>query len=487
MTNTWDETSPIVAGVRVGDILAGKFRIEKILGSGGMGVVVAAHHIHLDEKVAIKFLLPEALNSPEAIARFAREARAAVKIKSDHVARIIDVGTLDTGAPYIVMEYLEGGDLSAWIQQRGPLPIEQAVEFILQACEALADAHGLGIIHRDLKPANLFCIRRSDGLLSVKVLDFGISKVTSLSASGPNMGMTRTSSVMGSPMYMSPEQLLSSRDVDVRTDIWALGVILYELLAGTAPFNGDTLAELCVKISSQSPPALRDHRPDAPLGLQEVILKCLEKDRNNRYLNVAQLASAIFPFGPKRARDSVERISRIIQAAGLSESALALPPSSESPGQVPGTQAAWGQTKSRTLWGKAGSPLGLAVIGIGIAVAAALFWMSRGRLTPSAAQSQPSQAAAAQPESMPSAPAQLPVIASGAAAQAVTPDAGLSPSAEAARTRLVIGLGSATGQPGALPKPSSRIKGQAQPGPISNRPKIGSASSRAGDPFAQPH
>ena len=155
-------------GVREGDILSGKYRVERVLGRGGMGVVVAAHHIQLDERVALKFLLPEALGNAEAVARFAREARNAVKIKSEHVARVIDVGTLPNGAPYMVMEYLDGGDLAAWVKQRGALPVEQAIEFVLQACVAVAEAHALGIVHRDLKPANLFCIRRADGQLSSK-------------------------------------------------------------------------------------------------------------------------------------------------------------------------------------------------------------------------------------------------------------------------------------------------------------------------------
>lgn len=366
-----------MTGVQEGEVLAGKYRIEKILGSGGMGVVVAAYHIHLEDKVAIKFLLPDALAKEEVVSRFAREARAAVKIKSEHVARVLDVGTLETGAPYMVMEYLDGTDLSAWVQQRGALPIEQAVEFILHACEAIADAHSLGIIHRDLKPANLFCVRRSDGLLSIKVLDFGISKLTSLADSGADMSMTKTTSVLGSPLYMSPEQMLSSRDVDVRTDIWALGVILYELLVGKVPFSGDTLAELCVKIATVPAPPLRDRLPDAPLGLQEVIQKCMEKDRTKRYASIGELAVALAPFAPKRARASVERISRIMQAAGLSASALDLPPSSEARRPVPSeTQAAWGQTKAPARW-SAGKSAGVT---LGLAAAAGLAgwaWTSR--------------------------------------------------------------------------------------------------------------
>jgi serine/threonine-protein kinase len=234
--------------VQEGEVLAGKYRVERVLGVGGMGVVVAALHIGLDERVAIKFLLPEALGNPEAVARFAREARAAVKIKSLHVARVSDVGVLETGAPYMVMEFLQGQDLSQRVRDHGPLSIQEAVDFILQACEAIAEAHALGMVHRDLKPANLFLTRMADGSPCVKVLDFGISKVTSPSSSGQDFGMTKTQAVMGSPLYMSPEQMASSRDVDGRTDIWALGTILYELLTGRVPFLGDTMPQLCAMI-----------------------------------------------------------------------------------------------------------------------------------------------------------------------------------------------------------------------------------------------
>src|SRR5688572_14671551 len=178
---------------REGDILAGKFRIERVLGVGGMGMVVSAMHLQLEERVAIKFLLPEALANPEAVTRFGREARAAVKIKSEHVARVTDVGALpETGAPYMVMELLRGKDLGAALREHGALPVALAVEYVLQACEALAEAHAIGIVHRDLKPANLFLTARADGSPCVKVLDFGISKIAAQSGSGSDMGMTRT-------------------------------------------------------------------------------------------------------------------------------------------------------------------------------------------------------------------------------------------------------------------------------------------------------
>jgi serine/threonine-protein kinase len=278
--------------------------------------VVAAHHIHLDHRVAIKFLLPQALASKEAVARFAREARAAVKIKGEHVARVTDVGTLENGSPYMVMEYLEGSDLSQWVERSGPLRFEQAAEFVLQACEAIAEAHALGIVHRDLKPANLFVVRRPDGSLSVKVLDFGISK--SPLAAGSS-GMTHTFAIMGSPLYMSPEQIQSSKDVDSRTDIWALGAVLYELVTGHSPFVAETLTELAYQIISQQPPPLRDKRADASLELERVILKCLEKDRAQRFQSVAELATALVQLAPARAKVSVERIFGILHAAGMAE------------------------------------------------------------------------------------------------------------------------------------------------------------------------
>jgi serine/threonine protein kinase len=310
------------AGVREGDVIAGKYRVEKVLGAGGMGVVVAAHHLQLDEKVAIKFLLPETLADPEMVARFAREARAAVKIKSDHVARIIDVGTLDNGAPYTVMEFLDGTDLAARIRNHGPLPIELAVDFVLQASEAVAEAHALGIVHRDLKPANLFVIRRPDGL-AIKVLDFGISKLTG-SAAASNAAMTRTVGPMGSPLYMSPEQMHSASSVDSRTDIWALGVVLYEALAGVPPFRGSTLPEVCAKILSTAPVPLVRLRPDVPPALDAVVHKCLEKDREVRFRDIAEMAAPLASFGSESARLSLRRICGVLQGGRRPEASTGL-------------------------------------------------------------------------------------------------------------------------------------------------------------------
>jgi serine/threonine-protein kinase len=252
----------------------------------------------------------------------------------------------------MVMEYLDGGDLAAWIKQRGALPIEQAVDFVLQACEAIAEAHALGIVHRDLKPANLFCIRRADGRLSIKVLDFGISKMSQFGGPGPS-AMTHASALMGSPFYMSPEQMRSAREVNAQTDIWAIGIILFELLTGKLPFLAESLPELVLRITTDPPAALRGFRPDVPASLETVIRCCLEKDQQQRYPNVAEMALALLPFASRRGKASVERISEIIQAAGLSASALALPPSPQNAGAIvsPGTSP----PLSRTARGASGA------------------------------------------------------------------------------------------------------------------------------------
>jgi len=285
----------MASSVQEGDLLAGKYVVERVLAEGGMGVVVAATRVRTGggaprEQVAIKLLLPDEAGGAGAVQRFLREGRAASKIKSEHVVRVIDVDVLDSGAPYIVMELLEGSDLSKLLDARGPLPVAEAIGHLLQICEALAEAHGIGIVHRDLKPANLFLTRDTDGGPCIKVLDFGISKVTG--AVDADM-TTTTKSIVGSPFYMSPEQLLSPKDVDPRADIWALGVVLHELLSGQVPFCGESMPEICSLVLHAPPPSIARLRSDVPEALRRVISKCLEKDRANRFQNVGELASAL--------------------------------------------------------------------------------------------------------------------------------------------------------------------------------------------------
>jgi serine/threonine-protein kinase len=423
--------------VNPGQILAGKYRVERVLGVGGMGVVVAALHLQLDERVAIKFLLPEALENAEAVARFAREARAAVKIKSLHVARVIDVGTLETGAPYMVMEFLHGQDLSQRLRDNGALPVSDAVDYVLQACEALAEAHALGIVHRDLKPANLFLTRLADGSDCVKVLDFGISKITQPSSSGQDFGMTKTQAIMGSPLYMSPEQMASSRDVDGRSDIWAVGTILYELLARRVPFMGETMPQLCAMILQHPPPPPRTFRPDIPEGLEQVILRCLEKDRNLRFGNVAELAHALVPYGSQFAARSADKVSRVLSAAGISSRELSLSPAT-APVEA-STSAAWGQTQTRrsrpALW-----------LGIGLAAAAAVgipaFLLLGGKgAAPGSVASEVASTTTAPPAPPPSeapAPPAAPSVTVASEIATPAPSASASPSATVASSKKPV-------------------------------------------------
>jgi serine/threonine-protein kinase len=296
----------------VDDVLADKYRIERELGRGGMGVVLSATHLQLEERVAIKFLLPELAHDPAIVARFLREGRAAIKIRSEHVVRVRDVATLPGGTPYLVMEHLQGKNFEELLEDKGRLPPDLAVDHILQATEALAEAHALGMVHRDLKPANLFLAHRADGSPSVKVLDFGITKVTD-APDIVNLDSTKASIVMGSPRYMSPEQMRSLRTIDARADIWALGVILHELITGIPPFDGATMPDLLAAILQDPPPTLRQHRPDAPHGLEAIVARCLEKDPAARYDDVAELAEALAPFGSTSARVSAERVSRVIR------------------------------------------------------------------------------------------------------------------------------------------------------------------------------
>ncbi|MGZ3452043.1 MAG: serine/threonine protein kinase [Polyangiales bacterium] len=316
--------------VRPGDVVGGKYRVERVLGAGGMGCVVVARHVRFDDRVALKVLHEEIAERPDVVERFLREGRAARQIRSEHVVQVTDVDLLDNGAPYLVMEYLDGSDLAAILHKRGQLPVETVLEWVLQACEALAEAHTRGIVHRDLKPANLFLTKRSDGSACVKVLDFGISKIADPYNEAPNL--TQTANMVGTPIYMSPEQLRVAKDVDARADIWSLGVILFELLAGKPPFKADTLASLALMIALDEPASLREVRPDVPEELALVIGKCLAKERDQRYSNVGELAMALAPFAPARARISIERIGRV---TGLVSRSTMPPPSEQANLPVP--------------------------------------------------------------------------------------------------------------------------------------------------------
>jgi serine/threonine-protein kinase len=294
-----------------GTILAGKYEVVGVLGKGGMGVVLEARHLRLNQNVALKLLLPGVRAMGDTVARFEREARAAARLQSPHVARILDVDTLPDGCPFMVMELLRGCELDAEMKARGPLPIQDAVGYVLQACAAMAVAHRMGIVHRDLKPSNLF-LSELDGQRTVKVFDFGISKL----AGDVGTSVTATTSAFGTPLYMSPEQVRSVKDVDARTDIWSLGVILYEMLAGSPPFNEPSATALLVAIATDAPTPIRKVRPDVPVPLANAVMRALEKDPDVRFSDVRELAAAIRPFGPSWDDPAMAAVS--VELAGMS-------------------------------------------------------------------------------------------------------------------------------------------------------------------------
>lgn len=293
---------------QVGDLIAGKYRLEKVAGEGGMGIVYAAEHLVLRQRVAVKVLLPDAASSEAVVERFAREAQAAARIQSEHVARVMDAGSLATGAPFLVMEFLEGCDLCELLALEGKLSSTEVADVMLQALEALAHAHAVGIVHRDLKPANLFLHTRPDGGNVVKMLDFGISKAKAR----PGEKVLTGQAVLGSPVYMSPEQLRNAKEIDGRADLWSLGVVAYELLCGKVPFDGDGVGEIFAAILEQRAIPVCERNPRVPAELAAIIDKCLERKVEDRWADAAALARAVAPFGSGQHAGVVERIEQVL-------------------------------------------------------------------------------------------------------------------------------------------------------------------------------
>jgi len=412
-----------------GDILAGKYRVERVIGEGGMGVVVAATHLQLDQLVALKFTTIE---SGAAAERFLREAKSAVRLKSEHVAKVTDVGTLETGTPYMVMEYLEGQDLSEVLRVTGPLLVADAVGYVVQACEAVAEAHALGIVHRDLKPHNLFLTTSVSGLPKVKVLDFGISKTM-----GTELTLTRTAEIVGTPMYMSPEQLRSARDVDLRADIWALGVILYELLTARLPFEAENLPQLCTMVATETPKAPRAHRPDLPRALSDAVLRCLERAPEARFADAAELVSALVPFAPEWSAPHrvglVPRSSpsgRAVISLSLGKGAAATDASWSETELAPNRRRTWRRMVGLTVTGL--SLTGALLVGRQMGVSDAKTAGSPSSVTPVAtavgATGTPSQVPSAAPASSPPPPVLTSVTADDAAPPATSQSAQRPPS-----------------------------------------------------------
>jgi serine/threonine-protein kinase len=308
------------------NVLGGKYRLLDALGRGGMSVVYEAQHVQLGQRFAVKVLNADTKDSPRQFERVLREARVAARLTSEHCVRVLDVGVTSDGHPYVVMEKLAGKDLSHAIASRGSFPVPDAVALVLQACEAIAEAHAAGIVHRDLKPSNLFLVMRPDGLPCVKVLDFGLVHTTAMS--GPKAA--------GSPGYASPEQLGTMGNVDARADVWGLGVVLYELVTGRRAFEASNLSEGLFAVVSQEVPPMQSPSGPLPPGFEAVVKKCLEKDRENRWASVDALADALTPFAPAAFQRYSRRVREVAARGGrLSERTISIMPDSGAPSGAP--------------------------------------------------------------------------------------------------------------------------------------------------------
>jgi eukaryotic-like serine/threonine-protein kinase len=295
-----------------GDVLAGKYRVERLVSANGMTAVVHARHEEAEQRVVLKYLLPEVCGFPDIVARVLRGARAALQIRSEHAGRILDVGRLESGAPYFAMEFLRGWALSEVIRVRGPLPVPDAVDYVVQACEAVAEAHMLGFAHRNLNMSSVLLTRRPDGSPLIKVLDFGASESLVVDPYGDEAPMVDSKAFLESLPYTSPEQIRSANDIDARADVWAIGAILHELLAASPLYRGDTAPALMAMIVADPALPIGSMRPDVPPELEALILRCVEKERNARFPNVAELALALRPFAAEDGLPAIERISRMV-------------------------------------------------------------------------------------------------------------------------------------------------------------------------------
>jgi len=346
--------------VGIGALVDGKYRVESIVGRGGMGLVVAARQEPAGTRVAVKLLLCSSGDSHTFARRALREARAASALQSEHTTRVLDVGQLDSGLPYIVMELLQGQDFERLLAERGSLSVREVATYLVQACDAIREAHARGIVHRDLKPSNLFLTTRSDGTSLVKLMDFGISKVVN---AAPETSLTTTHDSPGTPRYMSPEQLLSARQVDARTDVWALGVIAFRMLTGRHPFDGETPAAVHVAIVSTPAPKLSDVRRDVPAPIVHLVDRCLAKSCAARLQTVGEFVAALLPFADADTQSRYAHLRDSIQSV----SALAVP--------VAGAHAAGDPARSARIW-RLRAPI---IVGTAVVVGAAgtVFAVSR--------------------------------------------------------------------------------------------------------------
>jgi serine/threonine-protein kinase len=474
-------------------VLLGKYQVERVLGQGGMGVVVAARHLGLGELFALKFLLPEAMSSDSAVERFLREARSAARLKGEHVAKVHDVGRLETGAPYMVMEHLEGQDLRAVLQARGPLSMEEAAALVIQACEAISEAHAVGIIHRDLKPSNLFLTRRPSGAPCVKVLDFGISK----QGAADEVDLTKSGALLGSPLYMSPEQMTHAKNADPRSDVWSMGVVLYELIAGRSPFASGSITGVIASVLQQDPPPPSQVRPELSAGLDAIVARCLEKRPERRFQSIDELAGALRLAIGVRHEAPVRPARALAQASRKTTSptldAVTAPPS----GVV--AASGWDRTGEHTPASRgigkasvaAGAALMVAALGAGVV------WFMRGPSAETVSPPPPGAAVAAAATEAAAATATEAAAATAtgaataaAAAAAAEPAAAATEPAAAAPEPETPATAETAAAASAKPKPG-RAAGTSKPAAKPAQPAARSTSAPAApkknvpDPFSQ--
>ena len=306
----------VLRQLRVGDVIDGKYRVDAVLGRGAMGLVVSATHVHLRERVALKFLyVPSSAASQDFRGRFRREAQVSAKLRNEHIARVLDVGVWRQEVPFMVMDLIVGVDLRELVPSGQRLPLPTALDYVLQVCEGLAEAHANGIVHRDLKPSNLFLTKRPDGSELIKILDFGISKWSSNEAD-TDEELTAVGAVLGTPKYMAPEQLFGAETVDARADLWSIGAILYRLLAGRAPYDQPTVARMCQDLALDSPPpSLCALNPEVTPELEAVIMRCFQRDRQHRAASLAELAGSLLDaIGAPFAATVRARIQAVLDA-----------------------------------------------------------------------------------------------------------------------------------------------------------------------------
>jgi eukaryotic-like serine/threonine-protein kinase len=354
-----------------GTVIGHRYRIDATIARGGMGIVYRGWHLMLEQQIAIKVMRPELVHWPGAGSRFMSEARAMAQLRGNHAVRVLDTGNVGEDSPYLVLEYLHGCDLRAVLEAQGPQPVGKAVGYVLEACEGLAEAHALGIVHRDIKPGNLFLSRSPDGTQVLKIIDFGISKRMNSGRSDADRGHC-----LGSPQYMPPEQMTSPDTVDARADIWSLGVLLYELLAGTVPFGRAPSFSTCCRVLRAEPAPLRELRGDLPLELQEVVLGCLRKRVEERVATVRELAEALAPFGvgSEPSVDSATRVRSIFGslASTLNDpAALEVQPAEPMEGETHASEGPRAGDLNRTLPGPSCPPPRHLVPSVSPAIAAA--------------------------------------------------------------------------------------------------------------------